>query len=651
MARKDNEMSKSLEDEIKANLKSNAGKRKADEAKQKSQQKKNARGSKKASGSKHSGGGSKSRATGKARKAAGKLAAARSAFGCRVNVHKNGSTIKDAIDYVEMEKKDHQLIYTSCGSEREQIEQAFEAIAKLRPDVDNNVGHFSISLAHSSGFDETKWPELLDFAMRQMDINPDNHAAMAVIHNDSDPSIRDRHIHCVFSRIGYDSSCHDGNELGHYASAVAEKIEKEFNLNLTPRDDASVGRKSPSISQLKEFERSGRLPQMVVMQNAIDIALATKPKSYDELIKALKPLKVDVHLNEQIRDKKPYLAGIVFAMDGFKIPAKKLGDKYSKYGLSKKGILYEPSRNDADESNSEVIGATTEQYDGVTESERTRPVSNDASRNDASDKEPSRDGIGNSSSAPIEPIEPAEAKFREHGSDDEKSPDNSSLNNVSDVPDNAGSADMEVKLTRKQRRAAEHQAKMQLQAKQYLAEEAILKEINAAKTEAKEEALLQAAAEPIDRQKRVEAIKPFKDTSFKNSNLSENRYKHEMAIKLDGIESPTIIEIQEAENETIIVLINHGKNAIENDFSPPKIQEMLNKNSILHKQIPNEIALPENADANLIKYFERIEKQRIEIIEQSRLSVEKAVKQLAELQKLQKPAPKTSSEWKPPELV
>ena len=162
---------------------------------------------------------------------------------------------------------------------------------------------------------------------------------------------------------------------------------------------------------------------------------------------------------------------------------------------------------------------------------------------------------------------------------------------------------------------------------------------------------MQAAAEPIDRQKRVEAIKPFKDTSFKNSNLSSIRYKHEMAKKLDGIESPSEIAIGEAENETIIVLINHGKNAIEGDFSPQKIQEMLNKNSILHKQIPNEIALPENADANLIKYVERIEKQRIEIIEQSRLSVEKAVKQLAELQKLQKPAPKTSSDWKPPELV
>ena len=647
MARRDNEMNKSLEDEIKANLKSNAGKRKADEAKQKSQLKKNARGSKKASGSKHSGGGSKSRATGKARKAAGKLAAARSAFGCRVNVHKNGSTIKDAIDYLEMEKKDHQLIFTSCGSEREQIEQAFEAIKKLRPDVDNNVGHFSISIPKTSNFDERKWPELLDFAMRQMDINPDNHGAMSVTHHDR----QHKHIHCLYSRVGYDSSCHDSNELGYYASAVAEKIEQQFNLSLTPRDEASVGRKSPSISQLKEFERSGRLPQMLVMQNAIDIALATEPKSYHEFKVALKPLKVDIHLNEQIKDKKPYLAGIVYAMDGFKIPAKKLGDKYSKHGLSKKGIVYEPSRNDADESNSEVIGATTERYGGAAIAKDTRAIGNDQPRDDETHEQSAPIIIADFVGSPIEQTtgEPTEARYREFRGDNEKLLDNNADNNISDVSNGAGSVDMEVKLTRKQRRAVEHQAKMQLQAKQYFADEAILKEANAALLEAKEEALLQAAAEPIDRQKRVEAIKPFKDTSFKNSNLSENRYKHEMAIKLDSIESPTIIEIQEAENETIIVLINHGKNAIEGDFSLPKIQQMLNKNSVMHKQILNEIALPENADANLIKYVERIEKQRAEIILQSKFAVEKAAKQLEALRKLEKPAPQPTAKWTPPQ--
>lgn len=353
-------MSKSAEATIKANLAMNAGKQKAQAAKDKSAKAKALKSSGKKGSSRkgNSRGGAKSRAVGKARKAAGKVAAGRAGgFGCRVNVHKNGGkkgNIAGALNYVEMDKKEHEIIYSTCGREREQIEQAFEALKKLRPDIDNNVGHFSISLSHNSGFDETRWPELVEYAMRELDIDPDNHAAMAVIHNDADPSIRDRHIHCVFSRIGYDSTCHDGNKLGYYASAVAEKIEKEFNLNLTPRDDASIGRKAPSIAQLKEFERTGKLPKMMEIQNAVDVALATNPKNYEELKKALKPLKVDVHLNEQIKDGKPHLAGILYSMDDFKIPASKLGSKYGKYLLEKKGVLYEPSRANESESISQV---------------------------------------------------------------------------------------------------------------------------------------------------------------------------------------------------------------------------------------------------------------------------------------------------------
>lgn len=392
-------MSKSAESIIKANLVMNAGKQKAAAAKDKAEKAKALKSGGKKSSSR---GGAKSRAVGKARKAAGKVAAGRAGFGCRVSVHKNGGDINGALNYIEIDKKNHEIIYSTCGREREQIEQTFEALEKLRPDIDNNVGHFSISLAHNSGFDETKWPELVEYAMRELDINPDNHAAIAVIHNDKDPSIRDLHIHCVFSRIGYDSTCHDGNKLGYYSSAVAEKIEKEFNLNLTPRDDESIGRKAPSISQLKEFERTGKLPKMVELQNAIDIALATNPKNYDELKKALKPLKVDVHLNEQTKDDKPYLASIVYAKDNFFMPASKLGSKYTKYGLEKsKGVLYEPSRQIENSSNNEADGAIAGHDKSTKDSELSNNRGNGAKPTAIgnSNEQPSREQRGSDEQA------------------------------------------------------------------------------------------------------------------------------------------------------------------------------------------------------------------------------------------------------------
>lgn len=599
--------------------------------------------------------GRRSAARSSARKSAGQKSLTRKGIGCVIKIleQRSAKRLGKALRYAS-EGDTNQLIFSNCGHDNASQEATMSAVLSQRLDVKTPIGHIMISPSNTSGLDESRLTELAEYALDELGIDRSIYASTVYLHKDETST---NHLHVTYARVGYDGSLHSSDNIAFLAMTVCDKIEQKFNLKLTPREDKNKGRTPPTQGQLAEFRRTGVPSKLMQLQDGVDQAM-DGAKDINEFQKRLSLIGINAQFNIQKKDGKlNHVSGVTYAFnDGsFKASATALGSRYGLWNLKKRNLVYDPNQS-ASTTNSSTNAPSRQpindgQNNGVTESERPRPVSNDASRNDASDKEPSRDGIGNSSSAPIEPIEPAEAKFRKHGSDDEKSPVNSSLNNVSDVCNDVGSADMEVKLTRKQRRAAEHQAKMQLQAKQYLAEEAILKEINAAKTEAKEEALLQAAAEPIDRQKRVEAIKPFKDTSFKNSNLSENRYKHEMAIKLDGIESPTIIEIQEAENETIIVLINHGKNAIEGDFSPPKIQEMLNKNSILHKQIPNEIALPENADANLIKYFERIEKQRIEIIEQSRLSVEKAVKQLAALQKLQKPAPKTSSDWKPPELV
>lgn len=281
-------------------------------------------------------GGSRSRSVGARRKAAGKASAGHKGFGCRVNVHKSGSNAKGALNYIALQQKNHIMVSTSMGEDRKQIEKTFTLLKSLRPDIKNNVGHFSISLPPDSNFDEKRWVEVVRLAMIKMDIDPSNHPHVAVSHHDREHP----HVHVVYSRMGFDKKVTDNNELGHYASAVAEKIEQQFELNLHPRDELNEGKKPLSIAQIKQFEKAGKVPYMLQIQLALDASIEAS-NSMTEYIENADKMGVEVRLNVQNKDGKPKVAGITYAKNGFVISASKAGGKYMAYGLSKKGIKFD----------------------------------------------------------------------------------------------------------------------------------------------------------------------------------------------------------------------------------------------------------------------------------------------------------------------
>lgn len=307
-------------------------------------------------------GGSRSRSVGARRKAAGKASAGRTGFGCRVNVHKSGSNAKGALNYIALQQKNHIMVSTSMGEDRKQIEKTFTLLKSLRPDIKNNVGHFSISLPPDSNFDEKRWVEVVRLAMIKMDIDPSNHPHVAVSHHDREHP----HVHVVYSRIGFDKKVTDNNELGHYASAVAESIEKRFELNLHPRNDLNEGKKPPSIAMFKSWQKSGETPLFVKLQSSLDAAIEAS-STMSEYITNAAMMGVEVKLNVQNKDGKPKVAGITYASNGFVVSASNLGDKYMAYGLSKRGIKYDNSieneatsakRNNASSKNETAIKST-----------------------------------------------------------------------------------------------------------------------------------------------------------------------------------------------------------------------------------------------------------------------------------------------------
>lgn len=326
----DNEAAK-----IKANLAANASRR----AREASAKAKLQKVSKKGKGS-----GKKTRAKTKhkarasdGRKAAGQKANLRAGVGVTIKIGKKGGNVCGLVDYAFKDSKDHKIIFTTIGETKKDAEETFNALKKLRPDVKDNVGHFSINLPEDTNFDQKKWNELVEFTIQEMGVT-EQMPTMAVQHFDT----KKPHAHVIFSRIGYNGKVHDERYLKWLALSTCEKIEQKYKLNLHPRDENNRGKKSLTKNEIEMSKRTGKIPPRALLQAACDAAMASS-KTMPEYFEQLKKMGVTVQVSLQLEGRK--LNGIAYERDGFAISASKLGDRYTPYNLHKKGIQYEFDRD------------------------------------------------------------------------------------------------------------------------------------------------------------------------------------------------------------------------------------------------------------------------------------------------------------------
>lgn len=540
-----------------------------------------------------------------ARRSMGKAASKRSAgFGVKVKIAKNGNSIASVLSYVELKNKNHEIVFTTAGISKKSIESTFDSLKSLRPDIENNVSHFIISLPPSTNFDTKKFNEMVEFTLKQMDIDTLNNACVAVQHDDEPHP----HVHVLVSRIGLDSTVLDGHNMAHFSSEIGRRIEVEFSLNLTPRDENNAGKNPCPDNLIKKYHREraegkvAEVPAFVQLQFACDAAIAAS-SSMDEYKSNLQKLGVVLLLSEQVKAGKKHLSGISYQISDQKYSATTLGDKYTKYGLLKtKGIEYH-------ESNAQPSNITNNR---VVETENSRAIRNDVIRNDALNQELAPIGFGDTVGAPTEQSlnsnERRKLRRAAERATNQPLPD---FSNNRDVFSDAGRNDDMAKI----------------------------KEAIAEKNKAWEVAETKRADnEQRERlQKRVADAQAFKFDRFMHDPHLPNKFKHLVIKDLAKIDESTIAE---KEGEVIKFLLpNHNEQ---------ELIDTLCNHSLLHQPLPREILLGKNPPAEVIEMAARVEAEREAIIEAAKAVVAKSAKELAEFQKLN-PAPKSANDWKPPE--
>ena len=534
-----------------------------------------------------------------ARRSIGKAASKREGFGVKVKIAKNGNSISSALSYVELKNKNHEIVFTTAGISKKSIEATFDSLKSLRPDIENNVSHFIISLPPSTNFDTNKFNEMVEFTLKQMDIDPLNNPCVAVQHRDK----AHFHVHVLASRCGLDSTVLDGHNMAHFSSEIGRRLEVEFSLNLIPRNENMAGKNPCPDHLIKKYHReraegkTAEAPAFVRLQFACDAAIEAS-SSLNEYKANLNKLGVELILNEQIRGGKKHLSGVSYQLGELKYSSTTLGDKYTKYGLLKtKGIEYH-------ESNAQPSNFTNNR---VAENEPRPDV--EPQTNDVINQELALSNLGNSSSPPAEQTLNSNERRKLRRAAEQKSANNTIINNGSDS--DIGNSDL-----------AEMKAK---QAANVLAWE-----------KAETQKAIDQKREQLE--KRVLDAQAFKFDRFMHDPHLPNKFIHLVIKNLAKIDESTIAE---KEGEVVKFLLpNHNEQEV--------IDTLCNQ-SLLHQPMPREILLGKNPPSEVIEMAARVEAEREAIIEAAKATVAKAAKEIAELQKIN-PAPKSVNDWKPPVL-
>ena len=562
--------------------------------------------------------GRRSAARSSARKSAGQKSLTRKGIGCVIKILKQRSakSLGKALRYAS-EGDTNQLIFSNCGHDNASQEAIMSAVVSQRSAVKTPIGHIMISPSNTSGLDESRLTELSEFALDELGIDRSLYASTVYLHKDETST---NHLHVTYARVGYDGSLHSSDNIAFLAMTVCEKIENRFNLKRTLREDKNKGRTPPTQGQLAEFRRTSVPSKTMQLQDGIDQAM-DGAKDINEFQKRLALIGIDAQFNVQQKNGKPHCAGLVYAFsDGsFKASATALGSRYGLWSLKKRNLVYDPNQSasttisSSDAPSRQPINVG--QNNGVTEIERTRPVSNDAIRDDAPHQKPARDGTGNSSSAPAEQTLNSNER-RKHKRTAERAA-NQPLPNFSnnrDVFSGAGRDDM-----------------------------AKIKEAIAEKNKAWEVAETKRAENEKREQlqKRFDDCQQFKNERFRMNLSSDSsiKFKHLMANTVTRIDKE---HIADKESEAVKILLSDGR-------SENEIETMLHSNSLLHRPIQRPIMLNANAPEAVVEMAKRVEAEREEIIKSAKAAVEKAAKGLSEFRKLN-PSPNTSSDWKPPEI-
>ena len=162
----------------------------------------------------------------------GKISTGKSFRGCLNYLHEGRLQQSKALQEIEQEKKQAQVIYyNQCFGNKKELIQQFNEVRYLNPKLSKPVLHASLSFAHS---DQLSNQDKIDISKQMAkDFGFENNQYVVIEHADR----QHQHLHIVANRVGYDAkTVSDSNNYKRMAN-FCRTMERKHQLEqvLSPR--------------------------------------------------------------------------------------------------------------------------------------------------------------------------------------------------------------------------------------------------------------------------------------------------------------------------------------------------------------------------------------------------------------------------------
>ena len=217
------------------------------------------------------------------------------------------------------------LCSTMPGATTEQLAHNLHLLAKLNPNVEKIVAHYSVSL-HPKEARQIGRSQIA--AISEMMLSELGHGMcpyFGVEHHDAEQ----KHWHLVASTVAYDGSWVNDSFERYRIRNLEEQLAQRFQL-LTSKERAARRKKHLTTGEYRQKARTGEILPKEKLWNALDDCIE-QGMSTERFVLNLRAKYPEISV--QFREEGSRKVGISFGIDGVAFAGRKLGKDYSLHGL------------------------------------------------------------------------------------------------------------------------------------------------------------------------------------------------------------------------------------------------------------------------------------------------------------------------------
>jgi hypothetical protein len=254
------------------------------------------------------------------------------------SVGKSGGA-RGAISYVlKTDREKEPIIIGGAFGSKEEITRQFDAYSALRPGVQNQVSHISISLKPGEHLNEEQKLNFAEKLLEKLDFQKERVPYLVVEHHDKEYE----HFHIVAGRIRDDGTVVSDSKLALRTIQATKEIEKEFGLE--PVEFRQNSDRRTKRGEYKLMERTGELSTIAEAKFVIDEILKDKPQ-VREFVENLQNSGLQVRPN--ISENTGKMNGFSFKKNEITFKSSAIAKNYSFQNLQKNGLDYDQARDAA----------------------------------------------------------------------------------------------------------------------------------------------------------------------------------------------------------------------------------------------------------------------------------------------------------------